>query len=82
VIEALETGMDLREEVGEREPPAWAVEPVAWVACLANAALPIVVLDTALRALKSPIPAVATFAVYIAAFSLLVLALKPWSARP
>ena len=74
--------MDLREEVGEHEPPAWAVEPVAWVACLANAALPALVADTVLRALKIPMPATVTFGLYVCVFTLLVLTLKPWTARP
>jgi hypothetical protein len=74
--------MDLREEVGECDPPAWAAEPIAWASCLANAALPTAVVDAVLRAVKSPMPATATFALYVCAFSLLVWALKPWSARP
>ncbi len=72
--------MDLREEADERDPPAWAVEPIAWASCLANAALPTAVLDAALRAFKSPMSTSAAFVLYVCAFTALVCALKPWSA--
>jgi len=73
--------MDLREEFGEREPPAWAAEPAAWGACLATATLPTALLDALLRTLKSPIAPTATFGVYVCAFTLLVWTSRPWSAR-
>lgn len=73
--------MDLQEEWGERDAPAWAAEPIAWCACLAYAALPTAVLDAALRFVKVPTLPAVTFALYICAFALLALVLKPWSAR-
>lgn len=73
--------MDLREEVGERDPPGWAAEPIAWGSCLATAALPTAVLDAVFRMLKSPAPAEAAFGLYVCAFTLLVWTSKPWSAR-
>jgi hypothetical protein len=73
--------MDLREEVGERDPPAWAAEPIAWASCLATAVLPTAVLDVVFRTLKTPMPDSATFGLYLCAFTLLAWTVKPWSAR-
>lgn len=73
--------MDLREEVGERDPPVWAAEPMAWASCLATAILPTAVLDAVFRTLKTPMPSPATFVLYVCAFSLLAWTVKPWSVR-
>jgi hypothetical protein len=73
--------MSVREEEGDWDPPTWAAEPMAWLSCLTNAVLPTVISDAVFRALIGPTPALVAFAVYIGAFSLLTLTLKPWVAR-
>jgi len=64
------------------EEPAWMREPMAWVACLANA-LPIAVVLAALaRELVERPSAVMALAIYVGVFTVWVLAARPWSVRP
>ena len=73
--------MDPSEDLAERDPPAWAAEPIAWTSCLATAILPTAVLDAVFRTLKTPVPATGAFVLYVCAFTLLAWTVKPWSAR-
>lgn len=59
--------------------PDWATPPLAWVGCLATAALPAGVLLALWNAVLPDAPPAARLAIYALSVGLMIAAVKPWT---
>lgn len=74
-----EGGLARREEDEIGGLPAWSAEAVVWLACLGVAVVPTGVVLTVWRAWRGAVTPQAGLLTYIILFTLMVVAMKPWT---